>query len=197
MYDPDANYTHQVVDISAYRTNLMRAENDLEIEGQGPVGSGHTVTGAIVAMLDATNPDLVVNGGPNKDKPVALAGATVTVGDQVATTDENGVFTLSLEDGTYTAVIHYVYGYDRTVTINVNGTDIDAGNITMVSCNYDGNKYINSADTLKYFTAVKARDLANGDFNNDGYVNSGDTLIYFKFVKLANIENIYPAVVVE
>ncbi len=67
----------------------------------------------------------------------------------------------------------------------------------MVSCNYDGNKYINSADTLKYFTAVKARDLANGDFNNDGYVNSGDTLIYFKFVKLANIENIYPAVVVE
>lgn len=194
IYDSDANYTHQVVDISAYRTNIMRAENALEIEGQGPVTSARTVTGTIVSMLDPTDPDKIENGG--KGVPVTLAGATVTVGDQVATTDENGVFTLSLEDGTYTAVIHYVYGYDRTVTINVSGADIDAGGITMVPCNYDGNGYINSSDTIEYFAAVKSRDISIGDFNDDGFVNSQDTVIYFTFVKVANIQNIYPAVVI-
>lgn len=194
MYDPDANYTHQVTDISALRTNLMKAENALEIEGQGPVQTGHTVTGTIVAMLDPSNPDAVVNGG--KGVPVTLAGATVTVGDQVATTDENGAFTLSLEDGTYTAVIHYVYGYDRTVTINVNGADIDAGSITMVSCNFNNtDAYINYADTIDYLSSVKSGD-PKGDINADTYVNYADTLIFFTFVNVSELNNIYPAVVI-
>ena len=189
MYDPDANYTHQVVDISALRTNLMRAENALEIEGQGPETKGHTVTGTIVAMLDPANPD-AADGAPG------LAGVTVTVGEQVATTDANGVFTLSLENGTYESVIHYANGYDRTVTINVNGADINAGTITMIPCDYDGNGYVNYADTIVYFGSVDDKDTTIGDFNNDGYVNYQDTLIYFTFVDVGNIQNLYTAVVI-
>ena len=119
--------------------------------------------------------------------------------NQVAVTDESGVFTLSLENGTHEAVLHYVNGFDRKIVIIVNGALIDYTDkpITMVPCNYDNNEYVNSADTLKYFTAVKNKDLLIGDFDNDGYVNSKDTLIFFKFIKIANIKNIYSDVVIE
>lgn len=157
----------------------------------------YSVKGKVVAMLDPLNPDAVINGG--KGTPVVLAGVTVTVDNQVAVTDESGVFTLSLENGTYEAILHYANGFDRKIVIIVNDASIDYTDkpITMVLCNYDNNEYVNSADTLKYFTAVKNKDLLIGDFDSDGYVNSKDTLIFFKFIKIANIKNIYSDVVIE
>lgn len=186
MYNSNDVYDHDLIAIQNTRTALMSAENQLE---EAPVASASTVTGKVVAMLDPTNPD-VANGAP------ALAGVTVTVGDQVATTDANGVFSLSLENGTYTAVIHYVYGYDRTVTINVNGADIDAGTITMVPCDYDNNGYINVSDTNIYFDAMDTTNLACGDIDGNGYINVSDTNIYYAFVDISDVRTIYPAVVI-
>jgi len=189
MYNSNYTYGHQVTDISYYRTNLMKAENQLEVAGSGPVNTP-VVTGKVVAMLDPANPN-AADGAP------ALVGVTVTVGDKVATTDETGTFSISLENGTYEAVIHYANGYDRTVTINVNGADIDAGTITMVSCDYDNNGYVNSKDTNIYSASLRNSDISIGDLDGNGYVNSKDTNIYLKFLQVSDVRTIYPATVIE
>lgn len=151
----------------------------------------YPVKGKVVAMLDPLNPDAVINGG--KGTPVVLAGVTVTVDNQVAVTDESGVFTLSLENGTHEAVLHYVNGFDRKIVIIVNGASIDYTDnpITIVPCDYDNGGYVNYADTIEYFAAIKSDDKSIGDLNNDGYVNYQDTLIYLTFVKLTDVRNIY------
>lgn len=183
MYDDSLDYNHDINAIQNLRTGLMKAEDQLE---EAAAATTATVTGKVVAMLDPSAPD-AIDGAP------ALAGVTVTVGDQVATTDASGVFSLSLENGTYTAVIHYVYGYDRTITINVSGADIDAGTITMIPCDYDNNGSIDVNDSFEYYSALGVKDLVKGDINGDGKVDVNDSLIYLTYLGMRSVTNIYPA----
>lgn len=188
MYTPSAgSFDHQVSDINTLRTNLMIAENKLE---KAAVSDGYTVSGKIVAMLDPSAPN-TATGAP------ALANVTVTVGDQVATTDASGEFKLTLANGSYQATIHYANGYDRVVTINVNGADINAGTITMVPCDYDNNGMMNVDDSFIYLTALGSNDLANGDLDGNGTVNVDDSYIYYSFLGRMNITNIYPETVIK
>ena len=188
MYTPSAgSFDHQVSDINTLRTNLMIAENKLE---KAAVSDGYTVSGKIVAMLDPSAPN-TATGAP------ALANVTVTVGDQVATTDASGEFKLTLANGSYQATIHYANGYDRVVTINVNGADINAGTITMVSCDYDNNGIMNVKDSFAYLTALGSNDLANGDLNGDGVVNVKDSFIFYSFLGAIDITNVYPETVIK
>ena len=169
---------------------------DMLFDMSPELSKSYSVKGKVVAMLDPLNPDAVINGG--KGTPVVLAGVTVTVDNQVAVTDESGVFTLSLENGTYEAILHYANGFDRKIVIIVNDASIDYTDkpITMVPCDYDNNGYVNYADTISYLASVKSDDKAIGDLNSDSYVNYQDTLIYFTFVKLTDVRNIYPEVII-
>lgn len=188
MYTPSAgSFDHQVSDINTLRTNLMIAENKLE---KAAVSDGYTVSGKIVAMLDPSSPD-VATGAP------ALANVTVTVGDQVATTDASGEFKLTLANGSYQATIHYANGYDRVVTINVNGAEINAGTITMVPCDYDNNGTMNVADTTAFNEAFVNKDIVNGDIDGNGTVNVADTTIFKAFFVVKDLTNIYPETVIK
>lgn len=153
----------------------------------------YPVKGKVVAMLNPFSPDDVT------DAP-ALDGVEVKINDAVvATTNSDGVFEIpSLENGTHEAVLHYENGFDRKIIIIVNDASIDYTDkpITIVPCDYDNNGYVNSIDTITYFTSVKEKDTLIGDFNSDGYVNSQDTIIYFEFVKIADIGNIYSDIIV-
>ncbi len=188
MYTPSAgSFDHQVSDINTLRTNLMIAENKLE---KAAVSDGYTVSGKIVAMLDPSAPN-VATGAP------ALANVTVTVGDQVATTDASGEFKLTLANGSYQATIHYANGYERVVTINVNGADINAGTITMVPCDYDNNGTMNVADTTAFNEAFVNKDIVNGDIDGNGTVNVADTTIFKAFFVVKDLTNIYPETVIK
>lgn len=179
MYDPDANYTHQVVDISALRTNLMRAENALEIEGQGPVQTGHSVTayiGALAAPTDAYG-------------TYAVVGATVTVDGKSALTDADGKFTIEgLADGTYEATVDYKYGFTRTFTVVVAGADVVSDiKVGIVGCDISGDKVVNNGDYSIYkkfvgVNSLNSRFVVEYDFNRDNVINNGDYAVYKKFI---------------
>lgn len=179
IYDSEANYTHQVVDISAYRTNLMRAENDLEIEGQGPVATGHSVTAYVGAL--ATPSDAYGT--------YAVTGATVTIDGKSAVTDNDGKFTVEgLADGTYEATIDYKYGFTRTFTVVVAGADVVSDTkVGIVGSNLNGDLMITAADYVLYSQAVGLISTDSNfdvgyDFNRDNMITAADYIIYSVFV---------------
>ncbi len=186
MYNGNADYTHQVTDISYYRTNLMKAENQLEVVGNAPVPTGHSVSayiGALAKPADAYG-------------TYAVTGATVTVGDVSAVTDETGKFTLEgIADGTYEATVTYQYGFTRTFTIEVNGADVASDvMVGIVGCDISGDSVVNNGDYSVYKGYVGVNDMSSRyvvgyDFNRDGVINNGDYALYKNFIG-KNIQNI-------
>lgn len=179
MYDSEANYKHQVTDISALRTNLMKAENDLEIEGQGPVQTGHSVTAYIAALATPTD----------AYGTYAVTGATVTIDGKTAVTDNEGKFTVEgLADGTYEATVDYKYGFTRTFTVVVAGADVVSDvKVGIVGCDISGDKVVNNGDygIYKKFVGVNSmnsRFVVEYDFNRDNVINNGDYAVYKKFI---------------
>lgn len=179
MYDPDANYTHQVVDISALRTNLMKAENDLEIEGQGPVVAGHSVSAYIAALAAPTD----------AYGTYAVVGATVTIDGKSAVTDNDGKFTVEgLADGTYEATVEYKYGFTRTFTVVVAGADVVSDiKVGIVGCDISSDKVVNNGDygIYKKFVGINSKNprfVIEYDFNRDNVINNGDYAVYKKFI---------------
>lgn len=194
MYDPDANYTHQVVDISALRTNLMKAENDLEIEGQGPVQTGHSVTayiGALAAPTDAYG-------------TYAVVGATVTIDGKSAVTDNEGKFTIEgLADGTYEATVDYKYGFTRTFTVVVAGADVLSDvKVGIVGCNLNGDTMVTTADYAIYARSVGTAIGESGydvgiDFNRDNMITTADYALYARFVGNSSADIAYTDTVIK
>lgn len=184
IYNSTFNYEHEVVDISNVRTALMKAENNLEIEGQGPV-TGSVVTGIVMAMVDPTNPDSTVGSNPVADVDVIVNG------EIVATTDAEGKYSITLPDGQIEVTFRYAYGPDRTVTVNVNGAAVDAGVITIVTADMDNNGNMTYVDTGLYQQALMSADMM-GDINKDGSVSYVDTGIYQAFL-MSGLDGIYTA----
>lgn len=194
MYDPDANYTHQVVDISALRTNLMKAENDLEIEGQGPVQTGHSVTAYIGALATPTD----------AYGTYAVTGAVVTIDGKSAVTDENGMFTVEdLVDGTYEATVDYKSGFARTFTVVVAGADVVSDTkVGIVGCNLNGDTMVTGADYAIYAKALGLRKGQEGydvtvDINHDAMITGADYAIYAKFLGTRSADITYTDTVIQ
>jgi hypothetical protein len=98
----------------------------------------------------------------------------------VATTDNDGYFTLELETGSYEAELRYAYGFTRTIFIVVEDEDIEYEDpIAIIGCDFNKDGKIDDED-LELFQMVvssKADDpsyLEFVDMNNDGYINAKD-----------------------
>lgn len=151
-----------------------------------------SVSGKVVAMLNPDAPD-DYTGAP------ALANVNVLInGSVVATTTADGVFTIpALQNGTYSATLHYANGLDRAITIIVNGADINYSTpITMVSCDYNNDGIMNAKDSFVYLTSLGSNDLVNGDLNGDGFVNAKDSFIFYLFLGKMDISSVYTEVTI-
>lgn len=192
IYDNGQTYNIEVSDNDSTRTTLMKAENTL-VPYVAEAPAGYTVTayvGALAAPTDATG-------------TYATTGATVSVTTEdgtviSATTDDNGMFVLeNVPNGNYTATVTYPYGFERTFTIIVNGTDVTSTTkVGVVACNWDGNNVINTLDYSRYAVVMGAYSYDSNydaiyDINKDNVINTLDYGIYYSFMGMYDYQISY------
>lgn len=183
IYDNTQTYNIEVSDNDSTRTTLMKAENTL-VPYVAEAPAGYTVTAYVGAMTTPTDTAI----------KYAITGATVSITAEdgtviSATTDDNGMFVLeNVPNGTYTATITYKYGFDRTFTIIVNGTDVSSTTMVgIVACDFAKNGTINASDYSVYAACINASTgSANYDVGVDitrnGTINASDYSIYASFI---------------
>ena len=140
----------------------------------------YDITAKVVVMEDQDN---------SHSHNYGVANVKIKINNEtVATTNDSGSFTVTdLEPGTYELTLDYEYGYDRTVTVTVAGSDINyEGNIPLITCNFQKDNLINLKDTIKFYEAMNNKDFV-ADINKDGDINVYDLKIMNKikgFVEL-------------
>lgn len=137
---------------------------------------------------------LVVDSNQSKSKSqqAPLRRANIVIdGVTVATTDDDGNFSMQLETGAYTANIEYAYGFTRTIGIVVEDCDIAYETpIAIVGVDYNRDGIVND-DDLEMFSIVMSsskddtRYLDYCDLNNDGYINAKDYIIIRSFIGIS------------
>ncbi len=133
--------------------------------------------------------------------PVKNASITID-GMVVATTDENGDFSLELETGSYIAQIKYAYGFTRTIYIVVKNEDIEYENpIAIVGCDFSKDGVINDEDVTLFQMIISAKKddpsyLSFVDLNGDGYINAKDLLYIKAFNGAAASEFAYRQIII-
>lgn len=138
----------------------------------------YTVSGKIV----------LETGDPAKNTSAVRRADIVIDGKTVASTDDDGRFSFSIETGAYTAQIKYAYGYTRTIGIKVENEDIDfATPVSIVGCDFnkDGKIDETDAEMFSYVMSTSKNDLAYLDYcdlNHDGYINAKDRVIVMGFM---------------
>lgn len=145
--------------------------------------AGYTVTGELVVATS--------NKGETKNKPVQNeciidiysnanrdAAAKVTSVTSVLNDNSNSFVISSLADGTYYATISSRFTLSRDITIVVNGNDITAGKISLVTCDFNQNGYVTTADVLDVYKNTGS-DLMCYDLDGNGYVTTADVLIVY------------------
>lgn len=161
---------------------------DMRFDMSPELPLSYMVTGKIVAMIDPNNPNSILNANPVSDVDILVNGVVVS------STDESGNYSILLPDGSNKVEFDYQYGPKRSVTIYVNGADVDAGSITIVTADLNDDGSITYVDTGIYQDALTNADLMD-DINKDGSVSYVDTGIYQAFL-LKGLNNIYPEVII-
>ncbi|MDF9745116.1 carboxypeptidase regulatory-like domain-containing protein [Natrinema salsiterrestre] len=124
------NETVTTAEDGTYAVDLEAGEYTLEISAEGyqdaseevAVEAGATTTADVT--LEPVPTDGTLEGTVTDTDGEPIADATVTVGDQQTTTDENGTYSLELEAGEYSLAVS-ADGYEdasRTVTVEVETT---------------------------------------------------------------------------
>ena len=132
-----------------------------------------TATGTVTIATSST----AVSGS------VPVYSASILVdGCKVATTDEDGRFSLSLRTGVHEISIRYAYGIERTVYIVAENKDIDCGSIPIIACDWDKNNVIDEEDINLFKLVISSRPtdpsyLRFVDLNGDNYINAKDMAI--------------------
>lgn len=182
IYDNTQTYNIEVSDNDSTRTTLMKAENTL-VPYVAEAPAGYTVTAYVGAMTTPTDTAI----------KYAITGATVSITAEdgtviSATTDDNGMFVLeNVPNGNYTATVTYPYGFERTFTIIVNGTDVTSTTMVgIVPCNWDGNTTINVADKNMLVQVLGLSKTDSGydvryDIDRSGNINVIDKSVYVAF----------------
>lgn len=171
------NYTANLSACFTAYKNLVDAENSLE-EATAP--AGFAVTGKVLALAN-------MSGKIAGDKFTVIGCDVIINGETVATTGEDGTFTIpTLAVGTYTATLSYKYGYDRDITITVTDGDVALGTFGMVVCNYKKDGIVDASDYSVYKRTTgkdSTSSLYNADcdYNHDGRVDATDYSIYKAF----------------
>lgn len=145
--------------------------------GESSISTTHNVTAKVVYAS---------NGKLKNEAPVRRADIVID-GKTVATTNDDGMFTLSLETGSYTAEIKYAYGYTRTIGIVVEDADIDFKQaIEIVGCDFNKDGKIDSEDTEMFSLIMSSKKddpayLDYCDFDHNGYINATDYAVIRSF----------------
>ncbi len=180
------NYTLENSDVYTLKTNLMRAENNLtEVQE----ANEFKVSGQVVVLINPNSPD-------DTSKAKGLDGVEISIENidsPVATTGSDGNFEFMIANGVYNVTLHHKNGYDRTVTLTVNGKEVTAAPVTLVNCDYDHNGRINATDSTSFRAGYKKKtDEAN--LNRDSSINASDNTIFKSFLKKNDIRKIYTSV---
>lgn len=152
---------------------------------------GYNITGEIVIM---TNQNDVTNGTPaygtytvdvyaDADRTDLVTSVT-TVSETNENNETKNMFNIrGLLNGRYYATISSEYAIPRNVEIVVSGSDIDAGMIPMICCDFDKDSLISSADAKIVYTSIVNENLKDYcELDGDGVVASADAKIVYQFV---------------
>lgn len=122
--------------------------------------TGKDISGRVVLMEDPS-------GENTNDFP--LYNVTITAGDYNTSTDEDGMFTLTVPNSTSTVTLSSPYGVDRTVNID----EDDLGDISFFAYDYVQDGYVNAKDYAWLRSRFGTEDKSL-DYNNDGIIDSSD-----------------------
>lgn len=125
---------------------------------------------------------IAINGDATSGNVPVYSASIILDGYKVATTDEDGKFSLSLQTGVHEIAIRYSYGIERTVYIVAEDKDFDCGAIPIIACDWDKNNVIDEEDVelFKLVISSKPSDpsfLRFVDLNGDNYINAKDMAI--------------------
>lgn len=180
-------YAIDIDEATSYPGNRYQMLSDVSPE------SGHTVSGSIVVMTDATGATLGSSAYGEYTVDVysdlersSLVTSTTTINN------EKNLFTLEgLADGTYYATISSTYAIPRNVTIVVNGADIDAGDIPVICCDYNTDSTV-TADDVKYVYGAAATGTLKEycDLNSDGIASADDAKVVYAFAASSSYKDL-------
>jgi microcompartment protein CcmK/EutM len=161
---------------------------------------GHTVSGSLVIATganDANNGDAVygtytVSVYSDSNEATLVTEVTSTY-DATGARPVNSFSIDGLTAGTYYAVITSQYSKARHVTIQVSDSDIDAGAIAIICCDYNGDGVISVPDAKFVYGAASTSEGAEYcDLNGDGVVSVPDAKITYSFA----LSSVYPQLVI-
>lgn len=136
---------------------------------------GHKITGRLVVM---ENPQGDYSGHlPLMEVSCEVPGITYTM------TDRDGVFTLYLLNGTYTLSAGDYGHLNRSYTFEVQGGDLDLGEIAVMPFDFNEDGYINARDFAVFEMLINSGSYSpNLDFNHDGKNTSEDMAFATNFL---------------
>ena len=161
---------------------------------------GHTVSGSLVVATGDNDANIgkAVYGEYtvsvySDSTEQTLVQEVTSVYDDTGESPVN-TFTLdTLSAGTYYAVISSDYALPRHVTIQVSDSDIDAGAIAMICCDYNQDTGVSAIDAKVLYNAAATGELAEYcDLNGDGGVSAVDAKIVYAFASSAS----YPSLII-
>jgi hypothetical protein len=161
---------------------------------------GHTVSGSLVIATganDTTNGNAVygtytVSLYSDSNESTLVTSVTSTY-DATGASPVNSFTIDNLKAGTYYAVITSQYSLTRHVTIQVSDSDIAAGAIPMICCDYNSDTAINVNDAKVVYAAAGTGALAEYcDLTGDTAVNVNDAKVVYLFAASA----VYPSLVI-
>ena len=146
-----------VASVNNVGTVTPKGKGSCEIIFYAYDGGAQASTSVTVKALDTVSGRIVAMISPDADYgEIGVENSVVTIGNDFATTDSNGYFTISISDNSVnTAVITYSHGITRNIDITNAGADI--GTIAIVACDGVKDGKINAKD-YAYFMKNNASD---------------------------------------
>ncbi len=130
-------------------------------------------------------------------------GASIMIdGTVIAKTDSDGYFSVALETGLYELVIHYSFGFDRTVFARVEDENLNAGTVFIIGCDFNRDGKIDKLDDNLFKMSMSSMPddpsyLSYVDMNNDGFINIKDYAILKDCMGITNSGSIYEDLIIE
>ena len=147
----------KVASVNNVGTVTPKGKGSCEIIFYAYDGGAQASTSVTVNALDTISGRIVAMISPEADYgEMGVENAVVTIGEDYATTDSNGYFTVSISDNTVnTAVITYSHGITRN--IDISNATADLGAIPIVACDGIKDGKINAKD-YAYFMKNNASE---------------------------------------
>ena len=153
-----------------------------EYKVDGDVTIAPSVKQAAADTITVSGKVLIATNVDGTESSKGIGGIDVVAnGEVVATSASDGSFTATVPVGTTSLTVQRKnVTINRTVTLS--GTkDISNAEIPVCICDYNGDKTVDSLDTLTFLTALNGEYDLYCDFNGDNSVDALDTPTFVIF----------------